>query len=145
MTVKLKCPVCGDFGVLMKKTTITQTTKRKYRYQKWYVYHNRSKGTTQRWCYLSKKYLRLSKISEAIFREQATQNTTQTTQKTNKPKLASNREKTVSGGVRVWSKETGLGPVGVGLRGFKSRPPHHNARFIVKPESEQHTHLDNIF
>ena len=32
-----------------------------------------------------------------------------------------------SGGVRVWSKETGLGPVGVGLRGFKSRPPHHIA------------------
>jgi hypothetical protein len=82
MTVKLKCPVCGDYGVLMKKTTITQIAKRKYRYEKWYVYHNRSKGTTQRWCYLSKKYQELPEINEAILREQATQNTTQTTQNT---------------------------------------------------------------
>ena len=89
MTVKLECPVCGDFGVLMKKTTITQIAKRKYRYEKWYVYHNRSKGTTQRWCYLSKKYLELPEINKAILREQATQNTTQTTQKSEKPKLAS--------------------------------------------------------
>ena len=29
-----------------------------------------------------------------------------------------------SGVVRVWSKETGLGPVGVGLRGFKPHTPH---------------------
>ena len=31
----------------------------------------------------------------------------------------------LSGGVRVWSKETGLGPVGIGLRGFKPHPPHY--------------------
>jgi hypothetical protein len=89
MTVKLECPVCGDFGVLMKKTTITQTAKRKYRYEKWYVYHNRSKGTTQRWCYLSKKYLTLPEINKAILREKATQNTTQNTQKSNNPNLGS--------------------------------------------------------
>ena len=29
------------------------------------------------------------------------------------------------GGVRAWSKETGLGPVAAGLHGFKSHPPHH--------------------
>ena len=28
------------------------------------------------------------------------------------------------GGVRVWSKETGLGPVAIGLHGFKPHPPH---------------------
>ena len=92
MTEKLKCPVCGDYGVLMKKITITKTTKRQYRYKKWYVYHNRSKGTRQRWCYLSKKYLRLPEINEAILRVQATQSTTQTTQKTDKPKIASKSE-----------------------------------------------------
>ena len=29
-----------------------------------------------------------------------------------------------SGGFQAWSKEQGLGPCGVGLRGFKSHPPH---------------------
>jgi hypothetical protein len=29
------------------------------------------------------------------------------------------------GGVRVWPKETGLGPVAAGLHGFKPHPPHH--------------------
>ena len=95
MTVKLKCPVCGDSGVLMLKTTITKTAKRLYRYEKWYVYHNRSKGTKQRWCYVSKKHLKLPEIKEAIQREQATQNSpvaTQnipaTTQTTNNLKLS---------------------------------------------------------
>lgn len=32
---------------------------------------------------------------------------------------------TVGGGVRVWSKESGLGPDAAGLRGFKPHPPHH--------------------
>jgi hypothetical protein len=77
MTMKLKCPVCGDYGVLMKKKTITKIAGRSYRYEKWYVYHNKSKGTTQRWCYLSKKYLELPEIKEGIQKEQATQNTTQ--------------------------------------------------------------------
>jgi hypothetical protein len=29
-----------------------------------------------------------------------------------------------SGGLPVWSKEQGLGPCRVGVRGFKSHPPH---------------------
>ena len=29
-----------------------------------------------------------------------------------------------SGVVRVWSKESGLGPDGIGLRGFKPHTPH---------------------
>ena len=62
----------------MKKKTITKIAGRSYRYEKWYVYHNKSKGTTQRWCYLSKKYLELPEIKEGIQKEQATQNTTQT-------------------------------------------------------------------
>jgi hypothetical protein len=77
MTVKLKCPVCGEYGTLMTKTTITKTASKEYRYEKWYIYHNRSKGTKQRWCYLSKKYLELPEIKEAITKEKATQNTTQ--------------------------------------------------------------------
>ena len=77
MTVKLRCPVCGDYGILMKKETITKIAGKRYRYEKWYIYHNKSKGTKQRWCYLSKKYLELPEITEAIQKEQGTQNTTQ--------------------------------------------------------------------
>ncbi len=62
MTMKLKCPVCGNFGTLMQKTTKSKG----YSYRKWYVYHNRSKGTKQRWCYLSKKYLDILEIKQAI-------------------------------------------------------------------------------
>ncbi len=29
-----------------------------------------------------------------------------------------------SGGLQAWSKEQGLGPCPVGVRGFKSHPPH---------------------
>ncbi len=32
--------------------------------------------------------------------------------------------KGIGGVVRVWSKEAGLGPAGVGLRGFKPHTPH---------------------
>jgi len=80
MTVKLRCPVCGDYGVLMMKTTITKIAGKRYTYEKWYVYHNRSKGTKQKWCYLSKKYLELPEITEAIQKEQATQNSPVATQ-----------------------------------------------------------------
>jgi len=64
----------------MTKTTITKIAGKQYRYEKWYIYHNRSKGTKQRWCYLSKKYLELPEIKEAIKKEEATQNNTKTTQ-----------------------------------------------------------------
>jgi hypothetical protein len=30
----------------------------------------------------------------------------------------------VGGGFRVWSKEQGLGPCRIGVRGFESHPPH---------------------
>ena len=35
-----------------------------------------------------------------------------------------NFESDSRGGVRVWSKEAGLGPAAVGLHGFKPHPPH---------------------
>ena len=82
MTTKLRCPVCGDIGTLMKKETITKIAGKRYRYDKWYVYHNRSKGTKQRWCYLSKENLHLPEIREAVQKEQATQNNPISTQKT---------------------------------------------------------------
>ena len=139
MTVKLKCPVCGSMGSLMQKTTKTKTTTGEYKeYRYWYIYHG--KKAMKPWCYLTKEDLNKPEIKEAL-RKSTTQITTQTTQKSENPKLASKSENTVSGGVRVWSKETGLGPVGVGLRGFKSRPPHHSTRFIVKPVNKQHVHI----
>ena len=52
-----------------------------------------------------------------------TQNYTQTANDSKKPKMILKSQKK-GGGVRVWSKETGLGPVGEGLRGFKPHPPH---------------------
>ncbi len=36
----------------------------------------------------------------------------------------SNEKKEACGVVRVWSKESGLGPDGIGLRGFKPHTPH---------------------
>jgi len=48
-----------------ERATITKTTKKEYRYEKWYIYHNKSKGTKQRWCYLSKEYLKLPEIQKA--------------------------------------------------------------------------------
>ena len=32
----------------------------------------------------------------------------------------------VYAGVSEWSKEAGLGPAAIGLRGFESHPPHHH-------------------
>ena len=93
MTTKLRCPVCGDIGTLMKKETITKIAGKRYRYDKWYVYHNRSKGTKQRWCYLSKDYLQLPEIGEAIQRESATQNTTQITTQNENGKITLNSRK----------------------------------------------------
>ncbi len=82
MTMKIKCPVCGNYGVMITKTTITKISGREYRYEKWYVYHNRSKRTKQRWCYLSKKYSELPEIKEAIEKQSATQNNPIATQNT---------------------------------------------------------------
>ena len=35
------------------------------------------------------------------------------------------------GGLQVWSKEQGLGPCRVGVRGFKSHPPHFQHDFVM--------------
>jgi hypothetical protein len=43
--------------------------------------------------------------------------------------LLSSLNKLDSGGLPVWSKEQGLGPCRVGVRGFESHPPHHEPRF----------------
>jgi len=76
MAIKVKCPVCGNDGVLMQKTTLTTKGGKTYTYHKWYIYHNKSKGTKQKWCYLSKEYLETSEIKQAI-EQLTTQNTTQ--------------------------------------------------------------------
>ena len=85
MTMKLKCPICGNNGILITKTTITKTATKQYQYEKWYVYHNARKESKQKWCYLSKNYLDQPDIKEAITKQFTTQNTTQkiinTTQK----------------------------------------------------------------
>ena len=36
------------------------------------------------------------------------------------------------GGARARSKGSGSGPDGVGLRGFKSHPPHHNSASFIE-------------
>ncbi len=54
------CPRCEKEGILTQKTTIS---KGKYKYKKWYVYHNehpfprKPKFRKQRWCYLNKNQL----------------------------------------------------------------------------------------
>jgi hypothetical protein len=133
----VKCPKCGELGSLQPKKTKHGVY--------WRVGHYLGlKGKTRmvKWCYIGKE------LPETVKKQLVTQNKTlitqeftQTTQKSDKPKIAFKSENIVSGGVRVWSKETGLGPVGVGLRGFKSRPPHHNPRFIAKPVNKQHVHI----
>jgi len=77
MTMKLKCPICGNNGILITKTTITKTATKQYQYEKWYVYHNARKESKQKWCYLSKNYLEQPEIKEALEKQLTTQNTTQ--------------------------------------------------------------------
>ena len=64
MTTKIKCPVCGEYGILILKTTKTKAKGRMYTYQKWYVYHNKTRK--QKWCYLSKALLEREDIKRAI-------------------------------------------------------------------------------
>ena len=74
---KIRCPICGETGTPIQKTTVTHAKGKRYEYKKWYIYHNKSKGTTQRWCYLRKEHLQLPRIKKAIEEKMATQNTTQ--------------------------------------------------------------------
>ena len=64
MTEKLKCPICGEDGVLILKTTVTHAKGHRYEYQKWYVYHNKTRK--QRWCYLSKEQLDRADVKRVI-------------------------------------------------------------------------------
>jgi predicted RNA-binding Zn-ribbon protein involved in translation (DUF1610 family) len=65
----ITCPRCGKKGILTQKTTIS---KRKYKYKKWYVYHDerpfpkKQKIRKQRWCYLNKNHLKSTLIHEKI-------------------------------------------------------------------------------
>lgn len=65
----LICPRCGKEGVLTTKTTIS---KGKYRYRKWYFYHNiypdpkRPKFRKQKWCYLNKEQLEEPRLKQNI-------------------------------------------------------------------------------
>ena len=91
--MKIICPVCDDYGTLMTKVTITKKSGKEYRYEKWYIYHNQTKSTKQKWCYLSKKYRELPEIKEAMKEKQelyelyrTTQNTTQNIYSSEMPK-----------------------------------------------------------
>ncbi len=66
---ELACPSCGKTGKLMQKTTVS---KKKYRYKKWYVYHEEisisPKGSRriQKWCYLNKNQLKNPFIQDKL-------------------------------------------------------------------------------
>jgi transposase-like protein len=61
----LTCPICGKSGSLTKKVTVS---KKKYRYKRWYVYHEipAYPNRKQKWCYLNKKHLEEPKLKEKI-------------------------------------------------------------------------------
>ncbi|MGD0496624.1 MAG: hypothetical protein ABSB28_11415 [Candidatus Bathyarchaeia archaeon] len=69
MTQKVKCPVCGQQGVLMWKNTTTFAKGHMYRYRKLYVYHNKTHG--QKWCYLKPEQIKA--LGDTT--QKATQNT----------------------------------------------------------------------
>jgi DNA polymerase II large subunit len=113
--MKVRCPRCQQEGDLILKKTVSKGKVYEYLNVAHYV------NAKVKWCYLNREYRR-------ILEKNITQ-ITQTLHKTGLSKKNLNlglftEKKDASGGVRVWSKETGLGPVGVGLRGFKSHPPH---------------------
>ena len=66
---ELVCPRCGKRGILMQKTTVS---KKKYKYRKWYVYHERipipakTSLRIQKWCYLNKKQLQSRSIQDTL-------------------------------------------------------------------------------
>ncbi len=66
---KLACPRCGKRGVLMWKTTIS---KKRYKYKKLYIYHERTPVPSktsiriQKWCYLNKNQLKNRSIQNTI-------------------------------------------------------------------------------
>ncbi len=98
MTEKLKCPICSEDGVLILKTTVTNAKGHRYEYQKWYVYHNKTRK--QRWCYLAKEHLDDDAIKRAIadytkLHKTAAQNDVAFCVTPNNPKSSSKTENTV--------------------------------------------------
>ena len=61
---KIKCPVCGQEGTLILKTTKSFSKGKMYTYQKFYVYHNKTRR--QKWCYISREHLENQEIKSAI-------------------------------------------------------------------------------
>lgn len=66
---ELICPRCGKKGILMQKTTVS---KKRYKYRKWYVYHQRIPIPTktslriQKWCYLNKNQLKRPSVEQTL-------------------------------------------------------------------------------
>jgi hypothetical protein len=87
--MRVNCPICGNKGTVMYKTTKTKTTTGEYKeYRKLYVYHGKP---NQKWCYLKKEDL--EKIQHAGDNyTNTTQMTTQTTKKQESLNLTSVRE-----------------------------------------------------
>ena len=123
---RVQCIKCGRTGNLTTKKTKSHGTT----YEYYYIQHYIKETDKIEWCYLG-KYDRLpqdykDKLEQnAVHKESSyIQDYTQTSKDSKKAKTGLKSQKK-GGGVRVWSKETGLGPVGEGLRGFKPHPPHH--------------------
>jgi hypothetical protein len=53
MTDHVKCPICGQQGVLMWKNTMTRANGMLYHYRKLYCYHCSAQG--QKWHYINSK------------------------------------------------------------------------------------------
>ena len=90
MDKRIQCPVCGKEGVLQWKETVTKAKGKTYRYKKLYVYHWNPKKP--RWCYLNKEQLEAletPKRSLTQNKHSLTQNLTQNTTSSEKPKSSS--------------------------------------------------------
>ena len=92
MDKRIQCPVCGKEGVLQWKETITKAKGKTYRYKKLYIYHWNPKKP--KWCYLRKEHLEelgITKNNLTQKRNILTQNLTQTSTNSEKPKSSSFR------------------------------------------------------
>jgi hypothetical protein len=99
----MQCPKCGKNGVFIKKQTVTHAKGHRYQYEKWYVFHR--EAGKQRWCYLSKVYLKRPEIRRSILllerdkiaaTQNATQNVTQNYETPNNRNSRSNRQNIAS-------------------------------------------------
>ena len=104
--MKVFCPKCSEKGSLAV-----------YRDRYYRVAHYGKETKGIKWCFIGT----VEDTDFSLF----TTNLTTTTLLQQPSNYSSNKKVTSSGGFQAWSKEQGLGPCGVGLRGFKSHPPHH--------------------